>query len=229
VVEYDGRRVTLPVDRPYGIGREADLVVDDNPYLHRRLLEVSLERGLWWLANVGSRIAATVSEVQTGMQAWLPPGGRLPLTFQQTLAVFTAGPVTYSITFWNERPVWRDWAGRAAAGGATTRGAVTLTESQKLLILTLAEPLLRHETTGTTQLIPNAEAAGRLGWTLTRFNRKLDNVCAKLDSLGVDGLRGGAGALATQRRARLVEYAVLTGLVTPVDLQLLETCPGEAA
>ena len=57
---------------------------------------------------------------------------------------------------------------------------------------------------------------------MTTFNRKLDNVCEKLDKIGVDGLRGGRGKLATNRRARLVEYAVATRLVSADDLALLD-------
>ena len=57
---------------------------------------------------------------------------------------------------------------------------------------------------------------------MTRFNRKLDNVCDKLDRIGVKGLRGGPKQLATNRRARLVEYAVTTRLVTAEDLFMLD-------
>jgi len=56
---------------------------------------------------------------------------------------------------------------------------------------------------------------------MTTFNRKLDNVCDKLDRLGIDGVRGGRERLATNRRARLVEYAISTRLVTKDDLRLL--------
>ena len=65
---------------------------------------------------------------------------------------------------------------------------------------------------------------------MTTFNRKLDNVCEKLDKIGVDGLRGGRGKLATNRRARLVEYAVATRLVSVDDLALLDdaVAPGDA-
>jgi hypothetical protein len=74
----------------------------------------------------------------------------------------------------------------------------------------------------------SAEAAARLGWTMTRFNRKLDNVCDKLDRAGVKGLRGGSGGLATNRRARLVEYAVASRLVTAADLDLLDLTAEES-
>ena len=60
------------------------------------------------------------------------------------------------------------------------------------------------------------------GWALTRFNRKLDNVCQKLADAGTRGLHGGPGKLASNRRARLVEYAVSSQLVTRSDLSLLD-------
>ena len=68
----------------------------------------------------------------------------------------------------------------------------------------------------------SAQAAKRLGWQLTKFNRKLDNVCDKLDRMGVRGLRGGPGKLASNRRARLVEHAVFSRLVSSEDLPLLD-------
>ena len=90
------------------------------------------------------------------------------------------------------------------------------------LVLALAEPMLRREGTSLVEIPSSQAAADRLGWATTRFNRKLDNVCDKLDRMGVKGLRGGPGALATNRRARLVEYAVASRLVTPEDLPLLD-------
>ena len=66
------------------------------------------------------------------------------------------------------------------------------------------------------------EASKRLGWQLTKFNRKLDNVCDKLDQLGVSGMRGGGGKLASNRRTKLVEYAVSSRIVTREDLPLID-------
>ncbi|HHX86438.1 MAG TPA: hypothetical protein GX694_14185, partial [Actinomycetales bacterium] len=67
-----------------------------------------------------------------------------------------------------------------------------------------------------------ADAAARLGWAVTKFNRKLDNVCEKFSRVGVRGLRGSEGNMASNRRARLVEYAVAAGVVTADDLPLLD-------
>jgi hypothetical protein len=68
----------------------------------------------------------------------------------------------------------------------------------------------------------SAAAAQRLGWPVTTFNRKLDNVCERLDRFGIQGLRGGVGNLASNRKARLVEHALLVQLVTVDDLDLLD-------
>ena len=111
---------------------------------------------------------------------------------------------------------------KPATVGQSTIGDVPLTLSQKLMILALAEPVLRREGTGMSELPTSAQAAERLGWTLTRFNRKLDNVCDKLDRIGVPGMRGGVRSYATNRRVRLVEHALAARLVTREDLPLLD-------
>ena len=60
-LEFAGEWVTLDATRPFVIGREGDLTVDDNQYLHRQFLEIRNQEGLWWLSNVGSRLSATIS------------------------------------------------------------------------------------------------------------------------------------------------------------------------
>ncbi|MFB2598750.1 hypothetical protein ACEXQE_13230 [Herbiconiux sp. P17] len=221
-IEFVGEWYTLDPATPFDIGREADLDIDDNQYLHRRFLQVTYLDGLWWLSNVGSRLSATISDPSGTMQAWLAPGARLPIVFALTTVVFTAGPTSYEFTIHTSTPTFVDSSPVPSSSGATTVGAVSFTPSQKLLILSLAEPMLRREGTGTSEIPSSAAAADRLGWALSRFNRKLDNVCDKLSRAGVDGLRGGVGALATNRRARLVEYAVLSRLVTKDELHKLD-------
>ena len=68
----------------------------------------------------------------------------------------------------------------------------------------------------------NKAAPARLGLKLTKFNRKLDNVCTKVGNAGVPGLHGDAGALATKRRERLVEFALSSNLVSVGDLELID-------
>lgn len=229
-VEFCGEWHQLDEDASFEIGRDADLSIDDNPYLHRRFLRVTADNGFWWLTNVGTRLSATVCETSGGVQSWLPPGARLPLVFPLTTVIFTAGPITYELFVHLDDPPYQSAGVSDVPPGATTVGSVTWTTSQKQLILALAEPMLRRDGTTLSEIPSSADAARRLGWTLTRFNRKLDNVCDKLDRLGVSGLRGGPGAHATNRRARLVEYTVSSRLVTPADLPLLDVSaePGDA-
>jgi hypothetical protein len=106
-------------------------------------------------------------------------------------------------------------------------GRVSFTPDQKLLVVALCEGFLRRGG-GQGQVPSSAEAAERLGWTITRFNRKLDNVCSKLADAGIRGLHGGPTKLASNRKARLVEHALSTRIVGTHDLALLPERAGAA-
>ncbi|WP_189349975.1 hypothetical protein [Zhihengliuella salsuginis] len=222
-VEFCGEWFPVVEDHVFTIGREGDLEIDDNPYLHRKFLTVAQYDGIWWLSNVGKRLTATIADKTGGLQAWLSPGSRLPLVFSQTSVVFTAGPTTYEVGVHVAQPAFRQEWSADDPDGATTIGPVTLTDAQRALVVALAEPMLRRDGTGLSSVPSSAKAAERLGWPITKFNRKLDNVCDKLDKAGIAGLRGGAGKLATNRKARLVEHAVSSHLVTHGDLAMLDT------
>jgi len=220
-IEYCGEWYRIDKGAHFTIGREADLSIDDNPFLHRHLLQLRFVENMWLLSNVGSRLSVTVSDSGGRLQSWLSPGAHIPLVFNKTSAIFTAGSTTYEVGFYVTEPLFTHTRVESVVG-ATTIGDIALTPSQHLVIVALAEPMLRREGSGMGDLPTSVAAASRLGWTLTRFNRKLDNVCDKLDRLGVQGLRGGVGNYATNRRARLVEYAIGAQLVGRQDLALLD-------
>lgn len=222
-VEFAGEYFPVQRGGRFIVGREGDLELDDNLFLHRHFLEIVDAEGMWWLSNVGTRLTATVTDSDGGVQAWLAPGARLPLVFEKTTIVFSAGPTTYELTLHATEPTFRATRREHDDGGASTIGDVPLTLSQKLLILALAEPQLRRDGTGMSEIPTSAKAAERLGWTVTRFNRKLDNVCDKFDRIGVPGMRGGQRSFATNRRARLVEHVIASRLVGKNDLPLLDT------
>ncbi len=221
-VEFAGEYFRIAPGTRFTIGREGDLAIDENLFLHRHFLSLEQAGSLWWLVNIGSRLSATVTDTEGRVQAQLAPGARLPIVFGVTTVVFSAGPTTYELTVHTAQPAFRETSLGTRDGGESTIGAVPLTPSQKVIIVALAEPVLRREGTGMSELPSSAAAAQRLGWSITRFNRKLDNVCDKLDRQGVPGLRGGVVASATNRRARLVEYAVASRLVTKDDLPMLD-------
>ncbi|WP_309066689.1 hypothetical protein [Microbacterium sp.] len=222
-LEFAGEWYDVPSGNPFIIGREGDLEIDENPYLHRHFLELQHRDGLWWLANIGVRLAATISSAGGAVQSWLSPGARMPLVFERNVIVFTAGPVTYELSLHTEEaPYEISRHIQASMSGETTVMPASFTPMQKQLMVALAEPMLRREGVSMNELPSSSDAARRLGWTISKFNRKLDNVCDKLDRMGVQGLRGGPGKLATNRRARLVEYAVTSQVVTRADLALLD-------
>ena len=156
------------------------------------------------------------------MEAFLAPGAWLPLVFDTTHVSFTAGPTSYAFSIVNSDPPFATTPVSVNDAGDTTIGATHLTPDQRRLIVALAEPRLRGDGRASVVLPSSADAAARLGWTITRFNRKLDNVCQKLQRLGVRGLHGDADRLASNRRSRLVEYAVATRLVSRADLAMLD-------
>jgi len=225
-VEFCGEQFAAPEDRPLSIGRSGDVEIDDNPYLHRTFLHVVHDGGLWWLANVGSTLTATVADHKGLFQAWLSPGARVPLALDRFTVWFTAGPTTYDFEVVVDTPAFTAVEPDPVADdstGETTVGRVSFTPDQKLLMVALCEGFLTRTYAGSGQIPSSADAAARLGWKVTKFNRKLDNVCQKLADAGTRGLHGGPGKLASNRKARLVEHALSTRLVTEADLALLDT------
>jgi hypothetical protein len=223
VVEFCGERYAVAHGGMLTIGRDGDLTIDDNLFLHRRFLQINSEDSLWWLSNVGSQLTATVSDDRGAMQAWLAPGARLPLVFGRTVVWFTAGPTTYEFEVLLDQAAFVPVTTEPADVGMTTLGRTTFTPDQMLLIVALCEQVLRRGNRGAGTIPSSADAAAKLGWPLTKFNRKLDNVCDKLTRAGIRGLHGGPDKLAVNRRARLVEYALAARLVDASHLSLLDS------
>lgn len=229
LIDYCGELHHVDADSTFCIGRDADLVIDDNPYLHRRFLTAWHDGQLWWLGNIGSQLSATVSDADGRFEAWVAPGGQLPIVFEDTVVRFTAGPTSYELLLRLDMSPFAASPLVTTTEGETTIGRTSLTPDQKRLIVALAEPALRGQGRGSSAMPSSSEAAARLGWTTTKFNRKLDNVCEKLERQGVRGLHGNPDRLATSRRARLVEYALAVRLVTVDDLALLDVGEPRAA
>jgi len=220
-VEFCGELYRVVPDEAFTIGREGDLVVDDNPYLHRTFLTVQSDGSLFWLLNVGARLTASITSGDGTMEAALAPGAKFPLVEQHLSVRFSAGAVLYELAISIDDPPFRPVVADQVDGIGTTIGVLPLTTDQRILVVALAESALRMGGSGITRIPASAVAAERLGWTETKFNRKLDNVCDKLTRAGVRGLKGSSSELASSRRARLVEYALAVRLVTKEDLALL--------
>lgn len=228
-VEYCGEWFSVDPDRPFTIGRDADLAVDDNPYLHRTFLELRREHGVWLVANVGKQLSATIGDEDSQFVAHIAPGGVVPLVFDRTYVRFGAGPTTYEVQLVLPDPPFTAARADGPVSGdglsAPTQSPAELTPDQRLLVLALAEHALRRTGSGPSALPTSADAARRIRWTERKFNKKLDQVCQKLAKAGVRGLHGGPGDIASNRRARLVEFCLAARVVTEDDLPLLDQLP----
>lgn len=221
IVDFAGETHRLEPRDTLDFGRRAQLVIDDNEFLHRRLGRFEYRNGFWVLCNIGRSLHVNVLDTATQTQALVAPGRDVALTFMPSVVRFRAGPTLYELLVDSEATSGIASPAPEEALDTLTFSGFPLTASQRMLVVVLAEPTLRGPGPGVP--IPNsASAAARLGWTLTQFNRKLDNVCAKLTKAGVAGLHGKAGVLASNRRRVLVEFAVQSGLVTVDDLLLLD-------
>lgn len=223
-VDFAGETVSALPGGILTVGRAGDLAIDDNPYLHREFLRFDHEVGMWWVANVGSRLAAYLTDEGGIMRTTLAPGARTPLVSPRTQVTFAVGETIYELlveTEGYEPAAPRADAGSKAVGEATIVPG-KLTPAQLLAVLALAEPVLRRSGSGAGRIPSSAEASRRLGWTAKRFDKKIENICDKLASAGVRGLRGSSTGAASNRRLHLVEYAVSVRLVTPDLLPMLD-------
>lgn len=229
VLDFDGRRDRIPAGKTFVIGRGADLSIDTNQYIHRRFLELTERDGVWWLANVGSGLSASVASAGGLAQSWLAPGASMPLVFGTTTVMFTAGSTTYELSFTAEAPFYQvstSWNGDADGDSV----AELLSPMQRILLTSLAEPMLRRPDDSAVQLPSTEEAAARLGWSVEKLERRLGSLCDKFARLGIRGLaRGTDGALLASQRSRLVEHAVGARIVTRNDLELLDAFVAQEA
>jgi hypothetical protein len=156
------------------------------------------------------------------------PGATVPIPFGSATLGFEAGGRTYELRV----EVLSELTGfgldpsavEAETDGAeltTTASSLPLTDEQRLLLVALAEPRLR-DVPGSEQMPTNRQIAHMFGWTITKFNRKLDGLCIKYAAAGIGGLRGSSDLLARDRRVRLTDHVVHAGIISAADLPLLD-------
>ena len=223
IVEFEGdERILVPGDE-LTFGRAGDIVIDEsNRFLHRTLGLIAFSSGSWWIVNIGSSIAMRMDDQHSSSYGIVAPGARATLSYDTTSLSFEAGRCSYALRceLLVDRPTFS--LQRTGTDGdvdeeeTTTATSVPLNDDQRLLLVALCEPWLAVD--GNVELPTNRQLAHRLGWSITKFNRKLDWLCVKLAKGGVAGLVASEGELARDRRLRLAEYALHAGIVTADDL-----------
>lgn len=204
----------------FSFGRRADLELDTNPLLHGVVGRFVHSEGFWWLFNEGPTLDLTVLDRQSDSQVIVAPDTAAPLTYREAALRVSAGRAHYELELCHDhvgssRGLFSSSA--EAARVADFGRPVSLNAEQRQLVAIMAESRLRNPL-GPLILPTNAEAARRLGWSVTKLNRKLDHLCVKFDKLGVSGLRGSVSRLASDRRRRLVDHCLRSGLVCRDDL-----------
>jgi hypothetical protein len=227
-VDFIGEVTTVEPGDELTFGRQADLHVDDNRHLHRVLGRFWSRGDSWWLTNEGRSITIQIADADSRSNVQLAPGSEIALSFPNSVLRFRAGITEYEIAVHvpdrgadegddEDDPLDAD---AEDEGDTIALGDIMLTPEQRLLLLALGESTLR-DPHSSDELPTNRAVARRLGWSITKFNRKLDNLCDRFTKLGVGGLRGSVDQLATDRRRRLVEHAVESGLITRDQLDRL--------
>ncbi len=227
-VEFIGEERTIEPGDELTFGRQADLHIDGNRHLHRVLGRFWSRGDAWWLTNEGRSITIQIADADSRSSVQLAPGSEIALSFPNSILRFRAGITDYELSVrvpdtgaGDEDDDDDPFDADDEDGGVTIAlGDLMLTDEQRLLLLALAEGTLRspHHS---DELPTNRAVARRLGWSITKFNRKLDNLCDRLTKLGVGGLRGSLDQLATDRRRRLVEHAIESGLIDRHQLDRL--------
>ena len=233
IIEFCGEEWRVGPDDQLSFGRSAGLTIDEaNRYLHRRAGCFSHRGDHWWLRNVGAHLPMSVLEAVGRPMVVLPPGVETALSPGDFAVVLAAGPARYELRGRCPEPQRDAEPHRAhetdeSEPDHTVRWCVfELNDDQRALLAALAEPRLRDPLAEPERLPPNRQTAMRLGWTLSKFNRKLDHLCGRLSRHGVRGLQGRVGTTANDRRRNLVEHALAHQLVRPADLELLDDPTG---
>jgi hypothetical protein len=222
-IEYQGVTYAYDPGTEVTFGRAGLITIGaDNKRVHRTFGHIAFRNGQWRLTNVGSELHLRLTDEASRSTIELAPNGRCILTEPVTTISFAAGGSAYElIAFQRDVPddevvvIDRRWADVDDTVSRTRRPTLSLSPSQRLLVLAMCERRL-HNPNDTT-IPPSGEVAQRLGLTLRKFNKRLDEVCRRFSAAGFKGVHD-PGGLATSRRSALVDAAVLKGIVTPADL-----------
>lgn len=189
-------------------GRDADLVLDDNSFLHRRAGRFQLRGETWWLQNLGSRLRLTLVS-SDGSVLDLRPGSANPLLGRAGAVSLHAGPVRYQMDYQlHLEPPGVDDGGRLRQQGADTMTFGPMLTPRELDFVVV---LARGRLTGRLGPLPShGEIAEIWGVSAKTVDNTLQRLRTKLRKSEINFV---------QSTETLVEYLVTQGLVTMSDLE----------
>jgi len=204
VVGFAGEEYNV-VDR-LTFGRTADLELDINKFMHRRVGEFVRESEVWWLRNLGSHIHLTLV-TNEGKRVELPPRAVQVLASAAGVVRFSAGPANYEISY--ELPGLHvpDRNDTELFGESTTQFALVFTPREVDFLVTFARPRLE----GLDQAMPTyAEVAHRWGVAKKTLDNTVQGIKRKLRE---------SGLARDEPLETLMGLVVRHGLITRDDLR----------
>lgn len=203
----------------YGREADVDLGVHD-AYVSRVQGRIKFREGRWWLQNTGRQLATRVRSEQ-GQVVELPPNGLVHLPRGQVVITVKSLNASHSLrtTLLDAQPGTVEATPPKEGPTTAMLPKIPLNPEQRLLLTALCENRLRHDS---ASLIANSEIGAMFRWGPSKVQRKLDYICERLTDEGVEGVKGGLGYEARDRRAALVDYCLASGLVAIADLDLLD-------
>ena len=153
-VEFCGEEYSATNEQTLTIGRSADIVIDDNKFLHRILAEFRHANGLWWIDNLGSSIGLALIDDTSTSSARIAPGTSTPIAYDSATLRFDAGGTSYELALDVIGPDVPDEADDATAlpdatinpdDRTATTSHIPLSDDQFRLLVALASPVVRDE------------------------------------------------------------------------------------
>lgn len=189
-------------------GRQADLTLDENNFLHRRAGRFRLREGTWWLENVGGRLRLTMVS-SDGSLLDLQPGSSSPLLGLSGEISVTAGPTRYTMEYELQhiQMAITDSASFRVSGADTMTYGPILTPRELDFVVVMAQGRL----TGRLGPIPShGEIAETWGVSAKTVDNTLQRLRTKLRNQNINSVTSSE---------TLIEYLVTQGLVSLVDLE----------
>jgi len=212
-----------------GPGNNLDVERAPDDLLHRRFGRIYHQNCVWWIVNEGTHLSIAINDRDSTSSIVLAPAGSAALTFARGAICFSGRRPDYEILIDvdldNQQSNLDDTDDRPSSNRHTVNQAeLPLVGEQRLLLIALAESKLRapHRP---LELPANKAVAHRFSWSEKAFDGKLRRLCQKFDNWGMPGLIGESFDPATDRRRKLVGYAVDRRIVTKEDLELLADYP----
>lgn len=214
----------IPPDRTFTIGRQGDLLIgEDNPFMHRVLLEIAVINNRWHIANASQHYRVYITDDSGSLLHTIMPLTSTFVDWEFFLIDIRIQDQRYVL---DAECCGQEGHSRRSSRTPRTYSATwkveSLDEDVKVAVVALAEETLKTGDLGALKTF--SEGTRRLGWEShpKRMEKRIEKLCSELAARGVEGLAGTNARMAVNRRISAIQYCLETRLITAEDLGLIE-------